>query len=53
MIDCLVNAMVNPIYILAAGGIAGLVLKRERVNKPAQKNTGRLLPSQRYVVQPR
>jgi hypothetical protein len=49
-VDCLVNAMINPIYILAAGGIAGLVLKRERINKIAQKNVGRLMSSQRYVA---
>jgi hypothetical protein len=53
MVDCLINAMVNPIYILAAGGIAGLVLKRERINKVAQKSVEQLLPSQRYAVQPR
>jgi hypothetical protein len=27
MIDCLLNAMTNPIYILACGGIAGTMLK--------------------------
>jgi hypothetical protein len=54
MVDCLVNAMINPIYILAAGGIAGLVLKRESVNKIAAPSGGaRVLPSQRYIVQPR
>lgn len=26
-IDCLLNAMINPIYILACGGIAGLVIQ--------------------------
>jgi hypothetical protein len=52
MIDCLINAMINPIYILAAGGLAGLVLKRERINKIAQKSAERVLPS-RYAVQPR
>lgn len=53
MVDCVINAMTNPIYILAAGGIAGLVLKRERVNKTAQKSIEQLLPSQRYAIQPR
>jgi len=53
MVDCLINAMVNPIYILAAGGIAGLVLKRERINKVAQKRVERLIPSRRYAIQPR
>ena len=28
MLDCVLNAMVNPIYALAAGGIAGLALKQ-------------------------
>ena len=53
MVDCVINAMINPIYILAAGGIAGLVLKRERINQTAQKSVERLLPSRRYAVQPR
>lgn len=53
MVDCLINAMVNPIYILAAGGIAGLALKRERINKTAQKSVERSLPSRRYAIQPR
>jgi O-antigen ligase len=53
MVDCLINAMVNPIYILAAGGIAGLVLKRERINKTTQKSVERSLPSQRYAIQQR
>ncbi len=53
MVDCLVNAMTNPIYILAAGGIAGLVLKRERINKTAPESVEQLLPSQRYAIQPR
>ena len=53
MVDCLINAMINPIYILAAGGIAGLVLKRERINQTAQKSVERSLPSQRYAIQPR
>jgi hypothetical protein len=55
MVDCLVNAMINPIYILAAGGIAGLVLKRERVNKKTAQISApeRLIPSRRYMIQPR
>jgi hypothetical protein len=52
MVDCLANAMINPIYILAAGGVAGLVLKRERLRK-SLPSPGRLVPSQRFVVQPR
>jgi hypothetical protein len=55
MVDCLVNAMINPIYILAAGGIAGLVLKRERLNKRATPMVAAkpMLPSRRFIVQPR
>lgn len=34
MVDCVLNALVNPIYILAAGGVAGLALKpREKLYK--------------------
>ena len=28
MLDCVVNAMINPIYIVACGGIAGVTLKQ-------------------------
>jgi hypothetical protein len=52
MVDCLVNAMINPLYILAAGGIAGLVLKRERVRKRLPTSV-QLVPSQRFMIQPR
>jgi hypothetical protein len=53
MVDCLANAMINPLYILAAGGLAGLVLKREKIHKQAPKTPARLGPSQRYIIQPR
>lgn len=34
MVDCILNALVNPLYILAAGGIAGIVLKpKEKLKK--------------------
>lgn len=33
MLDCVLNAMVNPIYMLASGGIAGLALKQTRTSK--------------------
>lgn len=34
MIDCILNALINPLYILAVGGIAGLVIKpREKLKK--------------------
>lgn len=46
MIDCILNAMVNPLYILAAGGIAGLAMKP--LEKGAADN--RLTPIPRYVI---
>ena len=33
MLDCVLNAMINPIYMLAAGGIAGLALKQTNTSK--------------------
>lgn len=42
MVDCVLNAMINPLYILAAGGIAGLALR------PAEK----LQTSQRRRTMP-
>ena len=33
MLDCLANAMVNPIFTLACGGIAGVALKEPQTNK--------------------
>jgi hypothetical protein len=39
MIDCILNAMTNPIYIFAAGGIAGLALKpREKLKKKVMRS---------------
>lgn len=35
LLDCLANAMVNPIYVLAAGGITGLMLHRGLIREPA------------------
>jgi O-antigen ligase len=32
MLDCLLNAMINPIYMLACGGIAGVALKPTRAS---------------------
>lgn len=31
-LDCFLNAMINPIYTLACGGIAGVVLKQPKTN---------------------
>ena len=33
MLDCIVNSMLNPIYILTCGGIAGVALKQTRISK--------------------
>lgn len=46
MVDCLMNAMVNPIFILACGGIAGAALK-----KPETKRAKKFIVTKvRYVV---
>lgn len=34
MLDCLLNAMINPVFILVSGGITGLVLRPWRVVSP-------------------
>lgn len=51
MLDCVMNAMINPIYILACGGIAGLVLSPERRRQSASKGAG--VTSGRYAAQQR
>ena len=33
MLDCILNAMINPVFTLATGGIAGLVLKEKETNR--------------------
>lgn len=39
MVDCILNALINPLYIFAAGGISGLVLKpREKLKKKAPRS---------------
>jgi hypothetical protein len=50
MVDCIMNAMINPIYILACGGIAGLVMSPE---PKRQRTTHRLVPPRRQLVQQR
>jgi hypothetical protein len=38
MVDCILNAMINPLYVLAVGGIAGLVLKpKEKLSKTKRR----------------
>lgn len=40
MLDCLLNAMPNPVFILACGGIAGLVLaKPEKLRKRSDRTS--------------
>jgi len=47
MLDCLVNAMLNPIFILSAGAIAGLVQRGPQVLRPSRRQP----PRQRLVRQ--
>lgn len=49
MVDSLFNAHLNPIYVLAIGGVAGLVLKPEKLRAPAidRAVVGRTLAPQR------
>lgn len=49
MLDCILNAMINPIFALTCGGISGLVLK----GKEKELTGGRLSVAQRYLVQGR
>lgn len=49
MLDCILNAMINPIYILACGGIAGLVMSPERKRQSVSKSAS----PRRYVTQQR
>ncbi|MGQ4650680.1 O-antigen ligase domain-containing protein [Lyngbya aestuarii] len=37
MIDCLLNAMVNPIYVVANGAIAGVILKEPESNRTKKR----------------
>jgi len=51
-LDCVLNAMPNPIFTLSSGGIAGLVLKPEPLRKrvPKRKPAGRSLPRRRVSL---
>jgi hypothetical protein len=41
MVDCILNAMVNPIYVLVCGGIAGVaVQQKESINKVVRQRLG-------------
>lgn len=45
MVDCVLNALVNPLYTLAAGGIAGLVLKpKEKLKKKQPRSVPQPMP---------
>ena len=48
MVDCLLNAMINPIYTLMCGGITGLLLNQTRTSKAKGI---RLSTAERYLVQ--
>lgn len=49
MLDCIINAMINPIYALASGGIAGAVLEERKIN---QVRSAPAIP-RRSLAQPR
>jgi len=46
MLDCVLNAMINPIFMLAGGGIAGVVLQPMRVTKSQMQPA----PSRRRLI---
>ena len=51
MLDCILNSMINPIYILACGGITGLTIDQ---TKTSNQVTGvRLSVAENYLVQQR
>jgi len=54
MLDCVMNAMVNPIYILACGGIAGLAMSPEPRRRAVQQFTRRYraIPAVQNDLQP-
>ena len=41
LLDCVLNAMINPIFALTAGGISGLVLKEAETNKVTHRYQAR------------
>jgi hypothetical protein len=50
MFDCVLNAMTNPIFALASGGISGAVLEERKTNQV--RGTPSVVP-RRALVQPR
>lgn len=49
VVDCILNGLINPLYILATGGIAGLVMSPEKLQQPAK--VVRTVPVGRYIPQ--
>jgi hypothetical protein len=54
MLDCVMNAMINPIYIFACGGIAGLAMSPEPRRQVHQQlaRRHRAIPTVRTRMQP-
>jgi hypothetical protein len=53
MLDCVMNAMLNPLYILASGGIAGLVMNpRQKLTaeQPKRQVTAAPVPARRFAL---
>jgi hypothetical protein len=36
VLDCILNAMINPVFALISGGISGLVLREETTPRPVK-----------------
>lgn len=51
MVDCVLNAMVNPVYILALGGISGLLLDHPPIPKPRPHQSIPHPPKREYALQ--
>ncbi|HEY9658951.1 MAG TPA: O-antigen ligase domain-containing protein [Allocoleopsis sp.] len=49
MVDCILNAMINPIYIVAVGGISAMVLRPRETRQMARKRP--TAASRRYLPQ--
>lgn len=57
MIDSLLNAMINPVYMLFAGGLAGMLLKGQHAwtgetDLPVSIQTGQIMPKTRFLPSP-
>lgn len=49
MVDCILNAMINPIYIVAVGGISAMVLRPRETRQVSRKRV--TAASRRYLPQ--